>query len=426
MHESESKSWLQRLKDESWEAELLVSAVAIYGIFQSFSLIDFLINFLINKLDEAQYPVGYFIAFLGLLALSVLATMFIIHFVLRSYWIGLVGLNSVFPDYSLKDSAYSEIYTKKMTDYLPKLTKTIDVIDELCSVIFSAAFTILGTYTYIAIISTIYLLVYNTLKDIVPHQILMLPLYFVALLFLAQIILNIIGNIKRFKTNTRIQHLFFVVVKFSSFLLYGPLSKNLLQVAMIFGSNFKKKKGLVILVLVFFMTGAGLSGFQAEKTNLFHLLTQYKKNDSTQSHPYFYAQNNVKSSFLFAPEINGDIIQQEVVQLFIPIFDNELETFRNRCGFEKPKNVFTSDKTAIEKIRALYLTCYQKYHTVRIDDTTMNVNFVKYDHPVTGQFGILCFIDLSAFEKGTRTLEVVKELGTKKQWDIPFYYLKTN
>jgi hypothetical protein len=32
--------WLQRLKDESWEAELLVSAIAIFGTFQLFALVE--------------------------------------------------------------------------------------------------------------------------------------------------------------------------------------------------------------------------------------------------------------------------------------------------------------------------------------------------------------------------------------------------
>jgi hypothetical protein len=30
-------AWLQKLKEESWEAELLVSAVAIFGSFQLWS-----------------------------------------------------------------------------------------------------------------------------------------------------------------------------------------------------------------------------------------------------------------------------------------------------------------------------------------------------------------------------------------------------
>lgn len=37
---TQTASWLQRLKEESWEAELLVSAVAIFGSFQLFAAVD--------------------------------------------------------------------------------------------------------------------------------------------------------------------------------------------------------------------------------------------------------------------------------------------------------------------------------------------------------------------------------------------------
>ena len=139
----DSKNWLQKLKDESWEAELLISTVAIFGTLQLFKVIDWGTNFVIDTLPTSQYIIGYGIVFTGLLAVSILTTMFIIHFLLRAYWVGLVGLNSVFPDDSIADSAYSEIFRKKMLSVLPKLEETIKDVDQLSSVIFSAAFLML-------------------------------------------------------------------------------------------------------------------------------------------------------------------------------------------------------------------------------------------------------------------------------------------
>lgn len=46
---TEAKGWLQRLKDESWEAELLVSAIAIFGSFKLFDIIGWIANFLDRK-----------------------------------------------------------------------------------------------------------------------------------------------------------------------------------------------------------------------------------------------------------------------------------------------------------------------------------------------------------------------------------------
>ncbi|MEM8998839.1 MAG: hypothetical protein AAGB24_01130 [Bacteroidota bacterium] len=427
MSESKSKSWLQRLKDESWEAELLVSAVAIYGIFQSFAFVDHFINFLINKLSESQYLIGYFIAFTGLLAFSILATMFVIHFILRSYWIGLVGLNSVFPDYSLKDSAYSETYTKKMMLYLPKLTNSIEKIDELCSVIFSVAFTLLGIYMYVAATSTLYLFLFNMLKDVVPSELLFIPLVIITLTLLLQSLLNIIANIKKFKSNVRIQNLFFQTVKVGSLLIWGPMAKNFLQVSMIFGSNFKRKKNIVVLVLLFFITGAGLSGFQAQKTNLFYLLRSFKTEDHTKGSPYFYASNNQNRTFLLAPEIDSDIVNGQVIKLFIPIFDNELSDFEKICGIEKSGISSKKEDTEIQFLREAYLSCYQENHLLHIDGKKISPQFVKYDHQTTGQFGILGYLNLDGLENGPHSLRITKKNGakSKKQWDIAFYYYES-
>lgn len=82
------KTWLQKLKHESWEAELLVAAVGIFGSFQLFSFIEWLANVFISVLPRHLYHFAYFITFSGLVAVSVLASMFVIHFMLRAYWVG--------------------------------------------------------------------------------------------------------------------------------------------------------------------------------------------------------------------------------------------------------------------------------------------------------------------------------------------------
>lgn len=98
--------WIQKLKDESLEAELLVSTISILGAFQLYDSIKWLTYIFIDYLSPDQYLVAYYIVFFGLIALSILIAMFSIHFIFRAYWIGLVGLNSVFEDYSIENSAY--------------------------------------------------------------------------------------------------------------------------------------------------------------------------------------------------------------------------------------------------------------------------------------------------------------------------------
>ena len=74
------KGWIQKLKEESWNAELLVTTISIFGALQLFDLVAWLANFFINNLDASQYLVAYGIVFFSLLAVSIMISMFVIHF----------------------------------------------------------------------------------------------------------------------------------------------------------------------------------------------------------------------------------------------------------------------------------------------------------------------------------------------------------
>ena len=89
--EQQTPEWLRRLEQESWQAELIISGLALYGSFQLPEFIYAVIDFFIRHLSVSQYFTGYMISYLMLLGVSVLSGFFIIHFVLRAYWVGLIG-----------------------------------------------------------------------------------------------------------------------------------------------------------------------------------------------------------------------------------------------------------------------------------------------------------------------------------------------
>ncbi len=79
----------------------------------------------------------------------------------------------------------------------------------------------------------------------------LIPLFIVSGLLVLQMIFSVIGNLKKYKSNVLVQTWMFKLVKFTSMVTYGPLYRNLLQVSMVFGSNFKKKKSKPSNVLSF-------------------------------------------------------------------------------------------------------------------------------------------------------------------------------
>jgi len=417
------KNWLQRLKNESWEAELLVSAVAIFAILKSFAILDWLIITFIDRLDPSQYDFGYFILVMGYLAIGILAAMFTIHFVLRAYWIGLVGLNSVFPDYGLEDSAYSPIYTKKILGVLPKINQSITKIDELCSVIFSAAFAFMLIYLFATVSACLYLILFNFLEDYLPFWLLILPLGILALILIFGMIISIPANMKKYHSNNTIQHLYFLYARWGALTMYGPLYKSILQITMLFGSNFKKKKGLVKMVLFMLFIGIVFGATKMLDSNFSYLLNYSYIQDTTKFHSSYYANNNIKEDFLFTPEIDSDVFDESTIKLFIPLFKHEIKLLKNTCEIDVSDNVSNKKEKERNRIRNLYLDCYQKQNKIFIDDKPVQISFLKTNHSKTDQYGILGYINID-IKKGQHRLLVQKTLGEQnvKEWTIPFFY----
>lgn len=424
----EQKSWLERLKNESWEAELLVSAVAIYGTFQLFGIVQWCTNFFINNLNPSQYNIAYFIVLFGLLGVSILTSMFIIHFVIRAYWVGLVGLNSVFPDYSLEDSAYSKIYTKKIISILPKLKESIQKVDELCSVIFSVAFSFLFIYGYSAIVATIYLLIYNKLSQFIPSYILLIPVGIIMAGTVLQILVGIFANLKINREKEKIQHLNFVLFKYLHILGFGPLYKNLLQVFMIFSSNFKKKKSITYLMFLFMFSGMIVFAAQIPKTNMFYFIRMSKFSsyfDEYKIYSDYYKLDNKENNFLLSPEIQSEKINENTLEIFIPSYKYEQNIREKVCGDFKSDD--TKTKAENKLANAEYLKdCYKKTNLIFIDNKPILVDFLRYNnHPRTNQFGLLCFIDIKDLKKGLHNIKVEKKNNKDEnylEWTIPFYY----
>ena len=89
------KEWLERLQQESWQLELIISGFVLYGIYNAKGYIQGIAFFNndhdvgpVANLLETVITVGWLIFFINLL----------VHVILRSLWIGAIGLRYV--DYS--------------------------------------------------------------------------------------------------------------------------------------------------------------------------------------------------------------------------------------------------------------------------------------------------------------------------------------
>jgi len=135
-------NWLQALQENSWELELLISGGAVFTLVQAPDLLqDWMLGFLsIHDLDAA--PI-FFLG--GMLGIKILTNGFILHLLLRSYWLALVCVNYVFPQ-GINSRKVQLKFPFKASDIEGDLQEQIMKVDRLS-----------GLVIFISILSTIVL-----------------------------------------------------------------------------------------------------------------------------------------------------------------------------------------------------------------------------------------------------------------------------
>lgn len=125
----------------TWELELLISGGVVFALLQLPSLLEraFL------RLEPSLGGWGREAGFLGHMYLgAILYTLiiaFLLHLAARAYWIGLIGLETVYPEgIRWENLKYGPITIRMYREQIPTLRSLIVRVDLFCSSIFSLAF----------------------------------------------------------------------------------------------------------------------------------------------------------------------------------------------------------------------------------------------------------------------------------------------
>ncbi|MBK9255477.1 MAG: hypothetical protein IPM42_08320 [Saprospiraceae bacterium] len=236
-HKSVFTEWLEKLQQESWQLELLISGFAIFGIYASRSGIHELILYSENEVFGEVGAIvdiiifilqkGWFIFFFNLLA----------HVILRGLWIGAIGLRYVSQDIDYDSFRYSD----RFTDYLKKRVGSyddfIERLEKICSVIFAYTFLLFLLFTsfmiFIIQILLIATLIQKTSGSFQSQA--LTGFIIIAYFFLGSVVffdLITLGGLKRVRENS-ISKIYFYIYKYFSYatlsFLYRPLLYNFID-----------------------------------------------------------------------------------------------------------------------------------------------------------------------------------------------------
>lgn len=422
--------WLRRLEKESWQAELLISGLALYGTLHLPKFVFGVADFLIDVLPVDYYLAGYTISFLYLFGISILTTFFIIHFVLRAYWIGLIGLNSIYPNgYKIEGGYYSEIYSRLVAKMLPTVRESIKEIDKLCSGLFSGAFVFLIMYGMMSITFGILLLIYMATNEYIPKfvWIILVSIYFIVNVLV--MVYGVMGKSPKFRNNEKLQTNFFKIAK-----VYGKINtpffyKPLNQIMFTTQSNTEKMSSNLKVGLPFIIISMLLSLFYMLQSNI-TIMIDKGIGDQINIHDNTVYSNNYLDQYhldqnIFVPVIDSDIISGPFIKLFIPTLRNEKYIREAICGEYEKDESLGRDENSILK-RKFRIECTNRYVQVYINGTPYNAEFLIHDHIQEGRRGVQCYIPSSVVNPGKNKLKVEKYKNADKEiydsYIINFWY----
>jgi hypothetical protein len=412
------KSWLKYVSEQSWEPELLISGLAIYaslnlpGVFTyAYEYYKFNLQTGSGIFDDVLPLLVY-----GMLITSsyILAAAFITHFVIRAFWVGFIGLISVFEDgVRYENLPYSDLFNEKMKSELGDSNSMAARLDNISSLVYSIAFTLVLIMVAVSIIYMVFFLLYNGLKLFIDQAtfdayagvvygavVVIMMAYAAALLVL---------NMKRFRSQPKYArmhlNLSFRANKIILPLVYRPLQFiQLTFLSNVSPARFSAYYG--VLVVCFFAVFTFVS-LKLAAPDFFDTRDFYATRASA-SHieTHEYSSNLREGDFIHSAALESDVISSDMMQLFIPYPKQLDEIFSRSCS--RPE---LSDELSKYEKRPLInehrINCAEQHFSFALNDSvTAKTDLFFTEHAVTGQKGFVSMVDVSMLGDGIHQIKL--------------------
>jgi len=429
-HPSNKPQWLIALEQESWQAELIISGLAIVGSLQLPGLIS----------RFGQWALAYFPSEMGIFLYGIqiylyfsacgLIIGFILHLILRAIWVGFIGINSVFPNGIKTDSkSYSPYFMERIKQDYDIKDSGIESLDKICSSMFAT--NTLGVMMTLAFIINILILygIKVLLDFFLPTSIqLILGGIFLAAFFIISIYLFTI-NSHKYSGNSKLQERGYRLFTYWNIVMLHIFRRPINYLSNLISSNFERKRFtfwmFVSIIPTFLLSGYFLlSSGTVMLVDPERFLNDYGRTDITQIEEYESNLQQVDKP-IYSALIESELIQGKMMKVFVPILHNEEVFYTYLCGNYETDEALDRDQNR-EKERLFYLDCYQKYHRISVNETEIKTQFIKHHHPHRNTFGVLTYLPTEDFIIGANQLKVEKlstdSTGVFREMVIPFWF----
>jgi hypothetical protein len=391
---------------QTWELELLISGAVVFALLQLPSAVDPVYH----RLEVHLAGTGRQALFLGYyflkLILYMLSVSFLIHLAARAYWVGLVGLDAVFPNgIRWERLRYGPISERVYRERLPALPSLIEKVDDFCSAIFSCAFMFVLVFALAfpvtALLGGAAFLISLGLDGVSLGAAFRALLFlFIALPLAASLLDRSMGRKLDPESLPARSIRAFQISYYWMYLL--PLYGTSMMVLF---SNVRKRALYPVLFLLFFgILGLFLFNDMGLKDEL-AVFAGYEylpeKPGAREVKPVYYEDQRPEGEvFPRTPSIQSDVIRDPYVRVFIPYSPRWHDpVIARRCPEVKPAR----DGGPPGPV----LRCLARIYGVRLDGRPLpDLELHFATHPETGVRGVVGYIPTAGLARGSHLLRV--------------------
>lgn len=246
------KEWLEKLQQESWQLELLISGFALFAVWEARTLVDGYENYLTISRGGGSDITGIILgAFSFLLNISWRIFFFnlLIHVLARGLWIGAIGLRYVSADIDYDYFNYADIFTNFLKKNVGDFDDYIERLERFSSVIFAYTFLLFFIFLSLILYFAETFAFFHYIDD---HTVgIFAVLFFLFLGLIAFIDFITMGGIKKIKEKN-IARIYFIFYRIFSLMtlsfLYRPLLYNF------WDEKYTRRLFLISIPYIFILT----------------------------------------------------------------------------------------------------------------------------------------------------------------------------
>jgi len=398
--------WLTKAQDGSWEAEILISGILLFALFNIPDMVETLRFKIFREFGMSDFMrVG---SLFMVAAVYWLIIGFVTHMVMRGLWIGLVGLSYVFPKGINREKIdYHQKFNNDIQK-IPFITDSIIRLESFCSLIFSVSFlfftNILGLSIFVAIVMGVPAAIGNLDSGVLSVIALVFSFFtgFAGLVYFIDYLG--FGFIKRISW---LAPVYYPVYRVLNVLTLSFLYRNIYYTLI---TNVKKKYIYSILIIYTFITFLLTINLSTVKIFTGSTLDFFTSNYQTFLNPTYY--DNLKGEkHANKASIQSDIISDGVVRLFLVHYATFEEHIRDNC----PEFTETANTHPLEALQ-----CMNEFYQVYIDGNLLTgLQWVFHEHSGSNEKGIMTWIDVEGLADGQHVLEVKLKNYSATKYLIP-------